>query len=318
MAERTADLLQRLFDPAALVVTLAAADDPARLRSGRRPRGSAALARATRSSRAVHGARRVVRSEDPARLGAPLEAAGHTMGSLAVWGKRPGAFTRRRRAGARRRRGAGRPRAAEHAAPLAPLRGQARVGGDGGRHRPRHLHRGRSRPRATGEPLLRRAGRTRRSRRCPGAPGPTLLPRPWAEPIRAAIGTPGAAGATEIRHERRIYSASALALKGDDDRSAVLIIEDHTETRRLQEHLIQSEKLTGHRPGSSPASRTSSTTRSPRCWGSRDYLVESGDVPPHLAEPLRVIQQEAQRAATIVKTRAFALLRSKPLQCMGN
>ena len=35
--------------------------------------------------------------------------------------------------------------------------------------------------------------------------------------------------------------------------------------------------------------------------GFADFLAESGDVPPALAEPLRVIRQEAERAATIVK-----------------
>src|SRR3989442_2485714 len=35
--------------------------------------------------------------------------------------------------------------------------------------------------------------------------------------------------------------------------------------------------------------------------GFSDFLAEAGEVPPRLAEPLQVIRQEAERAATIVK-----------------
>src|SRR5207245_8884337 len=35
--------------------------------------------------------------------------------------------------------------------------------------------------------------------------------------------------------------------------------------------------------------------------GSSDFLAEGGEIPPRLAEPLQVIRQEAERAATIVK-----------------
>ncbi len=40
----------------------------------------------------VQEAGRVVRHENPSRLGTPVTAAGHTMGILAVWGKHPDAF----------------------------------------------------------------------------------------------------------------------------------------------------------------------------------------------------------------------------------
>ncbi|HSD32417.1 MAG TPA: ATP-binding protein, partial [Gemmatimonadales bacterium] len=87
---------------------------------------------------------------------------------------------------------------------------------------------------------------------------------------------------------------------GADDEAAVLSFEDHTEKRRLQDQLIQSEKMSAigqliagiaHDLNNPLASVV----------GFADFLAESGDVPPALAEPLRVIRQEAERAATIVK-----------------
>jgi two-component system NtrC family sensor kinase len=93
---------------------------------------------------------------------------------------------------------------------------------------------------------------------------------------------------------------TAIRMEGSGDEAAVVSFEDHTEKRRLQEQLIQSEKMSAigqliagiaHDLNNPLASVV----------GFADFLAESGDVPPALAEPLRVIRQEAERAATIVK-----------------
>ncbi len=131
----------------------------------------------------------------------------------------------------------------------------------------------------------------------PGRPWISLLPPAWAAVVSQALIEPGA---HEIRSGDRVYSVSAVRMEGSDDEASVLSFEDHTEKRRLQDQLIQSEKMSAigqliagiaHDLNNPLASVV----------GFADFLAESGDVPPALAEPLRVIRQEAERAATIVK-----------------
>jgi two-component system NtrC family sensor kinase len=131
----------------------------------------------------------------------------------------------------------------------------------------------------------------------PGRPWASLLPPAWTSTVSRALVEPGA---HEIRTAERVYTVSAVRMEGGEDETAILSFDDHTEKRRLQEQLIQSEKMSAigqliagiaHDLNNPLASVV----------GFADFLAESGDVPPALAEPLRVIRQEAERAATIVK-----------------
>jgi two-component system NtrC family sensor kinase len=131
----------------------------------------------------------------------------------------------------------------------------------------------------------------------PGRSWMSLLPPAWATVVSQALAEPGP---HEIRSGTRDYTVSAIRMEGAEDEAAVLSFEDHTEKRHLQDQLIQSEKMSAigqliagiaHDLNNPLASVV----------GFSDFLAESGDVPPALAEPLRVIRQEAERAATIVK-----------------
>jgi two-component system NtrC family sensor kinase len=91
-----------------------------------------------------------------------------------------------------------------------------------------------------------------------------------------------------------------VPISSTDRSTVVLLFDDQTERRRLQDQLIQSEKMSAigqliagiaHDLNNPLASVV----------GFADYLVEVPNVPPALREPLTVIQEEAERASNIVK-----------------
>lgn len=294
VAASTLEALERVFVPAAATVALAAEDT-------RSLAIAASCGIPTPSNddpflHAVQTAGRIVRHVTPPRLGAPLVAAGHTMGVLAVIGKNPGHFDE------------------TSEAVMAALAAQAALALQNTRL---------IEILATGKTeweqmvdairhaicVIDGSGRVRRANRSfatlvgapitalNGRPWLMLLPPAWADPVERALSEPGAA-ASEIRTDRRTYSVTCHRVA--EGGASVLLIEDITETKRLQEQLIQSEKLSAigqliagvaHELNNPLAS----------VLGFADFLTEAGQLPPNLSEPVRVIQHEAQRAAGIVR-----------------
>src|SRR3989454_820829 len=74
----------------------------------------------------------------------------------------------------------------------------------------------------------------------PGRPWIGLLPPAWSNPVARALAEPTAT-LIEIRHGDRSLSFTAIPMA--EPGAAVLVFEDQTERRRLQEQLIQAASL---------------------------------------------------------------------------
>ncbi len=132
----------------------------------------------------------------------------------------------------------------------------------------------------------------------PGRPWLGLLPPVWADPVTRALADPGNTS-VEVRAGERILQLTAYPTT-EADGGTVLVFEDQTEKRRLQEQLIQSEKMSAIGQLIAGVAHDLNNPLA-SVVGFSDFLAEAGEVPPRLAEPLQVIRQEAERAATIVK-----------------
>src|SRR4029077_17983406 len=133
----------------------------------------------------------------------------------------------------------------------------------------------------------------------PGRAWLSLVPPAWADVVARVLETPGAA-AVEIRSGDHVFAVSATRMAGADIGTAVLLFEDTTDRHRLQDQLIQSEKMSAMAQltaGVAPARNNPLAS----VVGFSDFLAEAGEIPAALVEPLQVIRQEAERAATIVR-----------------
>jgi len=132
----------------------------------------------------------------------------------------------------------------------------------------------------------------------PGRPWLTLLPPSWGDPVARLLSPEGVATPVEVRSGERTLLVTAIP--AGEPGATVLLFEDQTEKRRLQEQLLQSEKMSAIGQLIAGVAHDLNNPLA-SVVGFSDLLGEAADVPPRLAEPLAVIRQEAERASAIVR-----------------
>jgi len=131
-----------------------------------------------------------------------------------------------------------------------------------------------------------------------GRPWLTLVPPAWGEPVARLLTPESGNGSIEVRSGDRILLVTAIP--SGEPGATVLLFEDQSEKRRLQEQLLQSEKMSAIGQLIAGVAHDLNNPLA-SVVGFSDLLAEAPDVPPRLAEPLAVIRQEAERASAIVR-----------------
>jgi len=133
-----------------------------------------------------------------------------------------------------------------------------------------------------------------------GRPWLALLPPAWGDAVGTLLARPAGQAPIEVRAANRSFTVTAHALLEAGAGVTALVFDDLTDKRRLQEQLIQSEKMSAIGQLLAGVAHDLNNPLA-SVVGFSDYLNEAGNIPETLREPLAVIQQEAERAANIVK-----------------
>ena len=134
-----------------------------------------------------------------------------------------------------------------------------------------------------------------------GRPWRELLPAAWSADLERLLSAAGELSEIELRRGGDTWAASSIPFTTGDRHSVVLLFDDRTERRRLQDRLIQSEKMSAMGQLIAGIAHDLNNPLA-SIVGFADFLAERPDVPAGLREPLSVIREEAERASNIVRS----------------
>lgn len=145
-----------------------------------------------------------------------------------------------------------------------------------------------------------------------GWPWIALVPPAWGDGIARVLGAEARERPeVELKAGGRTFIGSAFAMPGASKGERVLMLDDQTERRRLQEQLFQSEKMSAiGQLIAGVAHELNNPLTS--VVGFADFLAEQAHVPPGLREPLEVLRTEAERASMVVKNLLRFARRNEP------
>lgn len=145
-----------------------------------------------------------------------------------------------------------------------------------------------------------------------GWPWIALVPPAWGDGIAQVLSAAERERPeVELKASGRTFIASAFTMPGASKGERVLMLDDQTERRRLQEQLFQSEKMSAiGQLIAGVAHELNNPLTS--VVGFADFLAEQANVPAGLREPLEVLRTEAERAATVVKNLLRFARRNEP------
>ena len=145
-----------------------------------------------------------------------------------------------------------------------------------------------------------------------GWPWIALVPPAWGDGIAQVLSAQERSRPeVELKAGGRTFIGSAFTLPGGSKGERVLMLDDQTERRRLQEQLFQSEKMSAiGQLIAGVAHELNNPLTS--VVGFADFLAEQAQVPPAFREPLEVLRTEAERASTVVKNLLRFARRNEP------
>jgi two-component system NtrC family sensor kinase len=135
-----------------------------------------------------------------------------------------------------------------------------------------------------------------------GQPWRLIMPPTWIPDLDRVIGAGDSSRSTDLELEGSVYGVTAAQCgpAASDARQVAVLFADQTSRIRLQDQLVQAEKMSAIGQLIAGVAHDLNNPLA-SVVGFAEFLSERPDVPAALREPVTIIREEAERASGIVK-----------------